>query len=229
MIDAAPYQALLHELAPTDTRLIAVSKFQPVAKIQALYDLGQRDFGENYVQEMTEKAQKLPADIRWHFIGTLQRNKVKYIAPFVHMIQSVNSYDLLAEIEKRAAQAGRVQDVLLELKVAAEDTKHGLNETGILRLLDQLDGQPDAFRHVRICGLMAMASFTDDTAQLAEEFTRARTAFQHFKATYFFTRPHFNILSMGMSGDYGLAMQHGSTMVRVGTRLFGARPASGAA
>ncbi len=226
MIDATQFQALLQELAPTRTQLIAVSKFQPIEKIQALYDLGQRDFGENYAQELAEKAALLPTDIRWHFIGHLQRNKVKYIVPFTTLIHSVDSYDLLAEIEKRAARSGRVQDVLLELKVAAEDSKHGLGETDLVRLLDQLDAQADAFQHIRICGLMAMASFTDDTGQLKEEFTRARTAFHHFKATYFFTKPYFDTLSMGMSGDYQLAMQHGSTMVRIGTMLFGRRPSS---
>lgn len=226
MIDATRYRALLQALAPTQTRLIAVSKFQPVEKIKALYDLGQRDFGENYAQEMAEKAAQLPDDICWHFIGNLQRNKVKYIASFAGLIQSVDSYDLLAEIEKRAAQANRVQDVLLQLKVATEDTKYGLSENELIRLFDQLDAQADAFRHIRICGLMAMASFTEDTAQLEAEFTRARTAFNHFKATYFFTKPSFNILSMGMSGDYELATAHGSTMVRIGTMLFGTRPSS---
>lgn len=226
MINAADYHSLFQFLQQADARLVAVSKFQSVEKIKALYELGQRDFGENYAQELAEKAALLPADIRWHFIGHLQKNKVKYIAPFVNLIHSVDSYDLLAEIEKRAAKENRVIDVLLELKVATEDTKNGLSENDLIRLLDQLDAQADAFRHIRVCGLMAMASFTEDQTQLEAEFTRAQTAFYHFKSTYFFTKPYFDILSMGMSGDYELAVAHGSTMVRVGSLLFGARPAS---
>ncbi len=227
MITADAFHALTQSLAPSGTRLVAVSKFQPVEKIRALYDLGQRDFGENYAQELAEKAPQLPSDIRWHFIGHLQKNKVKYIAPFVHLIHSVDSYELLAEIQKRAAKEDRVIDVLLELKVAEEDTKHGLGETEIIRLLDQLDAQADGFGNIRVCGLMAMASFTSDEAQLSKEFTRAQTAFNHFKSTYFFLKPYFNTLSMGMSGDYKLAIAHGSTLVRIGTMLFGRRPASG--
>lgn len=236
MITADAFHALTQSLAPSGTRLVAVSKFQPVEKIRALYDLGQRDFGENYAQELAEKAPQLPPDIRWHFIGHLQKNKVKYIAPFVHLIHSVDSYELLAEIQKRAASSpsfgggeggGRTIDVLLELKVAEEDTKHGLGETEIIRLLDQLDAQADGFGNIRVCGLMAMASFTSDEAQLSKEFTRAQTAFNHFKSTYFFLKPYFNTLSMGMSGDYQLAIAHGSTLVRIGTMLFGRRPASG--
>lgn len=227
MITADAFHALTQSLAPSGTRLVAVSKFQSVEKIRALYDLGQRDFGENYAQELAEKAPQLPSDIRWHFIGHLQKNKVKYIAPFVHLIHSVDSYELLAEIQKRAAKEDRVIDVLLELKVAEEATKHGLGETEIIRLLDQLDAQADGFGNIRVCGLMAMASFTSDEAQLSKEFTRAQTAFNHFKSTYFFLKPYFNTLSMGMSGDYKLAIAHGSTLVRIGTMLFGRRPASG--
>ncbi len=227
MVDTSFYKSLLEDFAKSGVRLVAVSKFQPVAEIQALYDLGQRDFGENYVQELVEKAAQLPPDIRWHFIGHLQKNKAKYIAPFVHLIQSVDSLELLAEIEKRAAKEGRVIDVLLELKIAGEHTKQGIDENEILRLLEQLDAQSDAFQSVRVCGLMAMASFTQDEAQIAAEFSRAQTAFAHLKATCFFRKSHFNTLSMGMSGDYLLALQHASTLVRIGSLLFGERPVKG--
>ncbi len=223
MPDLIRYQQLTETLTAQGVQLIAVSKTKSVTEIQALYDLGQRDFGENYVQELVEKAPQLPEDIRWHFIGHLQKNKVKYIIPFVYLIHSVDSYELLAEIEKRAAKTSHIVQVLLELKVAEEETKHGLSENQLIRLLDQWTAQEADFAHIRICGLMAMASFTDDKAQLAAEFSRAHTAFEHFRNTYFFAKPAFRQLSMGMSSDYELAVAHGSTMVRVGSLLFGAR------
>ncbi|RYD51370.1 MAG: YggS family pyridoxal phosphate-dependent enzyme [Sphingobacteriales bacterium] len=223
MPDSIRYQQLNDTLRSHNVQLIAVSKTKSVAEIKALYELGQRDFGENYAQELVEKAPQLPDDIRWHFIGHLQKNKVKYIIPFVHLIHSVDSYELLAEIEKRAAKESRIIQVLLELKVAEEENKHGLTEHQLIRLLDQWTAQEADFAHIQIAGLMAMASLTEDQAQLATEFTRARTAFEHFRNTSFFAKPAFTILSMGMSSDYELAIANGSTMVRIGSLLFGAR------
>ncbi len=203
--------------------LIAVSKKKPVAEIQALYDAGQRDFGENYVQELVEKAPLLPADIRWHFIGHLQSNKVKYIAPFVHCIHTVDSFSLLQTIQKQGEKAGRVLDVLLQLHVAAEEEKFGLDEKEILEFLEYYEAQKESLQQVRICGIMAMASFTRNTEQIESEFHRAKILFDNLAQTTFFQRPYFNTLSMGMSGDYGEAIAAGSTAVRIGSLLFGER------
>lgn len=212
-VNAEKYQELIRELG-TKVTLVAVSKTKPAADIQALYDLGQRDFGENYVQELTEKAPALPADIRWHFIGHLQSNKVKYIAPLVNLIQGVDSLKLLKEIDKQAAKCGRVIDCLLQIHIATEETKFGLDEQELSSLL----ASPDlaAMKHVRIKGLMGMASFSDDQDLLKKEFTIIRTLFQRYGKDW-------TVLSMGMSSDYKLAVTEGSTMVRVGSLLFGAR------
>ena len=223
MIREDVYAALTEELRPEGVTLIAVSKTKTAAAIEALYQLGQRDFGENYVQEATDKAAQLPADIRWHFIGHLQSNKVKYIAPFVSLIHAVDSFKLLQEINRQAAKNNRVIDVLLQLHIAAEETKFGLDEKELLELLDYYTAQRAQLQNIRICGLMGMATNTDDEGQVKTEFQQMQAVFQHVQRMYFTQQPYFNTLSMGMSGDYKLAIECGSTMVRIGSMLFGAR------
>ena len=223
MVNTAAWQAITAELLQKNVTLVAVSKTKPVSDIKALYDLGQRDFGENYVQELAEKQPVLPADIRWHYIGHLQSNKVKYIAPYVHMIHAVDSFKLLQEINKQAAKHNRTIKVLLQLHIADEETKHGLNETGIIELLDYYEAQKVQLQNVEICGLMGMATFTDDEAKVRAEFARLHNTFKLVQQSYFMANPHFNTCSMGMSGDYKLAIEEGSTMVRIGSLLFGNR------
>ncbi|MBS1662402.1 MAG: YggS family pyridoxal phosphate-dependent enzyme [Bacteroidetes bacterium] len=196
--------------------LVAVSKTKTVEDILALYQEGQRDFGENYVQELVDKQPLLPADIRWHFIGHLQSNKVKYIISFVHLIQGVDSLKLLKEIAKQAAKVGRVIDVLLQVHIAQEETKFGLDADELSQLLLEFRSTPSDWSNVRVRGLMGMASFSDDQAVVKSEFAQLKALFdQHFTPGDF--------LSMGMSGDYQLAVNEGSTMVRVGSLLFGKR------
>lgn len=209
------------QLAPTQTKLIAVSKTHPPERVLELYNRGQRIFGENRVQELTDKYEALPKDIEWHLIGHLQTNKVKYIAPFVACIQSVDSLKLLAEIDKQAAKVGRVIDCLLQFHIAEEETKFGLDEAEAEQLLQSIDFQ--SFKNVRITGVMGMATFTDDQVQVRREFHHLRQIFEAIKTRYFQNQPSFKEISMGMSGDYLLAVAEGSTMVRVGTLLFGAR------
>jgi PLP dependent protein len=215
-IDTAQYHHLHGMLTARGVTLVAVSKTKPVSDIQALYELGHRDFGENYVQELVDKQAQLPADIRWHFIGHLQSNKVKYIAPFVHLVHGVDSGSLLREINKQGSKHNRAIQCLLQVHIAQEETKFGLNEAECSELLQQpLD-------HANVCGLMGMASFTDNQAQVTQEFAVLRKLFDAIKAQH----PgwaHFNTLSMGMSGDFELALAQGSTMVRIGSLLFGAR------
>lgn len=185
------------------------------------YDAGVRDFGENKVQEMVEKQAQLPADIRWHLIGHLQSNKVKYIAPFVHLIHSVDSEKLLDEINKQAQKNSRVINCLLQVHIAREETKFGLDETELLHMVqsDFLKRYP----HVQVCGLMGMATFTDDVQQILAEFGQLKKIFDQLKTTVFSANEHFKVLSMGMSGDYELAIAEGSTLVRVGSSIFGSR------
>lgn len=223
MIHEPARQALLAQLQPAGVTLVAVSKTKPASDIQAFYDLGQRDFGENYVQELVEKQPALPADIRWHFIGHLQSNKVKYIAAFVHLIHGVDSFKLLQEINKQAAKHDRVIDVLLQRHIAREETKHGMNETELWEFMDYYEAQLDTLRNVRIRGMMGMASFVDDEAQVRAEFSELKASFDSLRKTRFFGKDWFDTLSMGMSGDYQLAVACGSTMVRIGSALFGAR------
>lgn len=203
-------------------KLIAVSKTKPVEDIRELYDLGHRDFGENYVQELTSKQPVLPGDIRWHFIGHLQSNKVKYIAPFVYMIHGVDSLKLLAEINKQAVKNSRKIKVLLQVHVATEETKFGLDEQELMILLNELSAS-SPLENIEVCGIMAMASFSENPQQVRAEFKRAREIFQHAKLRFFANSDHFNELSMGMSGDYPIAIEEGSTMVRIGSLLFGER------
>ena len=206
---------------PTGVQLVAISKYHPSEYVVAAYDEGQRVFGESHEQELSRKYQELPKDIRWHFIGHLQTNKVKYIAPYISMIEAVDSLKLLREIDKHAARNGRVIDVLLELHIAEEETKYGLRRDDLFDLLD--GGEWRSMSHVRICGLMMMASNVDDESQICSEFDLAAAIFDEVKAKYFADAPWFSERSWGMSHDYLLAVAHGSTMVRVGTAIFGPR------
>ena len=209
------------QLAPTHTQLIAVSKTHPPEQVMALYRQGQRAFGENRVQELLPKYEAMPKDIEWHLIGHLQTNKVKYVAPFVACIQSVDSLKLLQEIDRQAALHGRSIDCLLQFHVAEEETKFGLSEEEAEELL--ASPSLPALGHVRIRGVMGMATFTDDEAQVQREFRHLKGIFDRLKARHFAQVPHFKEISMGMSGDYQLAVAEGSTMVRIGTLLFGQR------
>ncbi|MGH1335195.1 MAG: YggS family pyridoxal phosphate-dependent enzyme [Aureispira sp.] len=221
MIQVQHYQDILQKTQEREAQLVAVSKTKPKEAVQALYDLGQRVFGENKVQEMVEKFEALPKDIHWHLIGGLQRNKVKYIAPFVHLIHSIDSLRLLKEINKHAAKENRVIDGLLQFHIGQEETKSGLRIEEALTLLESEEYK--AMQHIRLVGVMGMASFTKDKAQVQQEFEQLQTYFQQLKTSYFSEEASFKELSMGMSGDYELALEAGSTMVRVGSLLFGVR------
>jgi pyridoxal phosphate enzyme (YggS family) len=223
MITPAAFSKLTQSLSETGTTLIAVSKLKPASDIQTLYDLGQKDFGENYVQELVEKQSQLPDDIRWHFIGHLQSNKVKYIAPFVHLIHGVDSFRLLSEINKQAEKNNRTIRCLLQIHIAEEETKFGLDEKEMIELLEQFEAQKDKLQHIRIDGLMGMASFTEKEEEVKKEFKNLNALFHLAKQSYFLGQDHFSILSMGMSGDYELAIKEGSTHVRIGSLLFGQR------
>ena len=214
----------LHKVLSTiqpGIRLVAVSKFHPVSALQEAYDAGQRVFGESHVQELVEKQQLLPKDIEWHFIGHLQTNKVKYMASFISLIHAVDTMKLLKEIDKQAERNNRIIDCLLQIHIAKEETKFGFTPDELRTMLQE--GEWKQFSHVRICGLMCMASNTDDVKQIADEFESVRTLFQEIKNDFFPTEETFKELSMGMSGDYEIAQQHGSTMLRVGTMIFGER------
>ena len=208
-------------MLPDGVRLVAISKYHPSSFIMEAYDEGQRIFGESHEQELASKVKELPQDIEWHFIGHLQTNKVKYIAPYISMIEAVDSLRLLREIEKQAARCDRVIKVLLELNIAEEATKYGLTPDDCRQLLD--DGEWRTMSHVQICGLMMMASFTDDEEQLCREFQTAKDLFDELKQKHFADDPAFCERSWGMSDDYPLAVSHGSTMVRIGTAIFGPR------
>lgn len=222
-VNLPAYNKIMAELAPYKAQLVAVSKIKPASDIQALYDAGQRIFGENYVQELVEKQPILPSDIAWHFIGHLQSNKVKYIAPFVSMIHAVDSLRLLEEINKQAAKHRRTIHCLLQVHIAREETKFGLDPAELEQLLVQLTAQADRFANIRISGLMGMASNTDNMDQVRAEFKQLKTLQQQLKATYFPEGDDMTALSIGMSGDYTIALEEGSTMVRIGSMLFGAR------
>ncbi len=215
------FEEIFLALQATHTQLIAVSKTQPVAAILELYQKGQRDFGENKAQELIAKYETLPKDIRWHMIGHLQTNKVKYIAPFVHLIHSVDSADVLLEINKQAAKYNRVINCLLQFKIAQENTKYGFGLESAQDLLESADFK--ALQHVQIVGVMGMATFTEDMEQVRQEFRALQAIFSTLKHKYFLDQPAFKERSMGMSGDYKIAIQEGSTMVRIGTLLFGKR------
>ena len=206
---------------PDGVRLVAVSKFHPAEYIEEAYREGQRIFGESHEQELSRKVKELPEDIQWRFIGHLQTNKVKYIAPYISMIEAVDSLKLLKEIQKQAEKNGRVIDVLLELHIAEEETKYGLTPDACRQLLD--NGEWEQMKNVRICGLMMMASNVDDENQIRNEFTTAKLFFDEVKQKYFADAEYFCERSWGMSDDYPIAIECGSTMVRVGTRIFGPR------
>lgn len=214
-IHADVFKTISQELNEKNVTLVAVSKTKPVEDIEALYQLGQRNFGENYVQELVDKQASLPADIHWHFIGHLQSNKVKYIAPFVHLIHGVDSIKLLKEIDKQAAKNHRIIDCLLQVHIASEETKFGMDEQELKEAIDQLSNFPN----VRVRGLMGMASFSDDQGKVRAEF---KSLYDIFNTSTIRHLPSA-ILSMGMSGDYKIAIEEGSTMVRIGSLLFGAR------
>lgn len=210
------YRKLKNIVSNYNAQLIAVSKTKPVDDIKALMQEGQIAFGENYVQELTEKHEAIPENIEWHFIGHLQSNKVKYIHKFVHLIHGIDSLKLLQEVNKQAEKSGHTADCLLQIFIADEATKFGLDEKeaeDILMLKEK--GQ---LNHIRIRGLMGMASFTEDTHQIKNEFSGLKKIFDQYKS-----QAHFDTLSMGMSGDYQIALDCGSTMIRIGSALFGAR------
>jgi pyridoxal phosphate enzyme (YggS family) len=214
-------KSLKKETAGDKVILLAVSKTKPVADVQEAYDAGQRFFGENQVQELVEKYEALPKDIEWHLIGHLQTNKVKYIAPFVSMIQSVDSLKLLQEINKHAEKAGRVIDCLLQIYIADEETKYGLGFDEAIELLRS--EEYTASKNVRIRGLMGIATNTDNEKQIKEEYYELKTFFDGIKVSYFRKEESFDTLSMGMSSDYKLAIEQGSTLVRLGSTIFGSR------
>ncbi|MBE6247094.1 MAG: YggS family pyridoxal phosphate-dependent enzyme [Bacteroidales bacterium] len=213
-------EILKNEL-PSTVKLVAVSKFNPVEAIQQAYEAGQRIFGESRPQELQQKVALLPDDIKWHFIGHLQTNKLKMVLPYVELVHSVDSERLLMEIDKFAVKNGLKVRCLLELFVAQEESKQGFSEEELMALLDSLQQNP--LQGVEICGLMGMASFVEDENQIRGEFQTLKRVYDKVREKYISTLPQFNELSMGMSGDYRIAIECGSTMVRIGTTIFGAR------
>lgn len=206
---------------PLEVTLVAVSKYHTSEDILEAYDCGQRDFGESHAQQLVAKAQMLPKDIRWHFIGHLQTNKVKMVVPYAHLIHAVDSWHLLTEIEKHAARLGRIVDVLLQLHVAQEETKFGLTPK---ECKEMLATQPwKTLTHVRIRGMMAMATNTDDDEQIGKEFETVHAFFEEMRDKYFSDDPTFSLCSYGMSDDYRIALHHGTNIVRIGTAIFGPR------
>ncbi len=204
-----------------NVKLIAVSKTKPVQTLMEAYDAGQKIFGENKVQELLTKYEQMPKDIEWHMIGHLQSNKVKYIIPFIHLIHSVDSENLLAEINKQAAKLNKVQKVLLQISIADEETKFGFEQGHLLKVIDKYLN--DEFENVEIIGLMGMATFTDNLDQIAGEFAGLKKLFDEIKSDYLSNQDSFKQISMGMSSDYKLAIANGSTMIRVGSNIFGGR------
>ena len=213
--------AEIQKSIPSNVCLVAVSKTKPVADLVEAYQAGQRHFGENKVQEMTEKREELPKDIQWHLIGHLQTNKVKYIAPYVHLIHSVDSLKLLAEINKQGAKHQRVISVLLQFYIAKEETKFGLDFDEATHLLNSEEYK--SFKNIQVVGVMGMASFTVDDSIVRAEFSQLKEFFSKLKSTFFQNDDSFKEISMGMSGDYQLAIEEGSTIVRVGSSIFGGR------
>jgi pyridoxal phosphate enzyme (YggS family) len=220
MVNKQAYQSIKKHLDAAGCTLVAVSKTKPAADILELYNLGQRDFGENYVQELTEKAATLPKDIRWHFIGHLQSNKVKFIAPFVHLIHGVDSRKLLKEIDKQARNQNKTLQVLLQVHIAQEETKFGLDGKELKDIITEVQDHP--LPNTIIRGLMGMASFTENTQIVETEFQGLEDLYNEYRNI---STPSisFEILSMGMSADYISALKHGSNLVRIGSLLFGQR------
>jgi pyridoxal phosphate enzyme (YggS family) len=221
-VNQSVYTSILSELKVSDTTLIAVSKTKPVEDLEALYALGQRDFGENYVQELMAKQPVLTADIRWHFIGHLQSNKVKYIAPFVHLIHGVDSMRLLETIDKEGRKLGRIISCLLQVHIATEESKFGFNLQELRQAATRYFLEKK-FPNVKVCGLMGMASFTEYQKVVETEFQTLKSMYDEVRLCYPEAAKDFNILSMGMSGDYRMAIQCGSNMVRIGSLIFGSR------
>ena len=216
----AEIQSIRQEL-PEGVRLVAVSKYHPLEALQEAYKVGQRIFGESKVQEMTIKYETLPKDIEWHFIGHLQTNKIKYMASYVSLIHGVDSYKLLSEINKQAAKAGRIIPCLLQIHLAKEETKFGFTPEECMDMLEE--GTWRTLTHVQIAGVMGMATNTDDLIQVEAEFATLSSLFQCMKKVYFADTPAFKEISMGMSDDYPIAIRQGSTLIRIGSRIFGAR------
>ena len=206
---------------PTGVRLVAVSKFKPAEDISALYQHGQRAFGENHAQEMKAKHEVLPQDIEWHFIGHLQTNKVKYIAPYVSLIHSIDSLDLLKEVNKQAVKNNRTIPCLLQFHIADEETKFGFSLEECTAMLNSPDFQE--LKNVKILGVMGMATFTDNQEQVRGEFRHLHRIFKELKSSHFAQNPDFKEISMGMSEDYAIAVEEGSTLVRIGSAIFGPR------
>ncbi|MDN5296273.1 MAG: dependent protein [Bacteroidota bacterium] len=212
---------LLRRSVPENVKIVAVSKFHPVEQIREAYDGGQRIFGESRVQELVAKQAVLPDDIEWHFIGTLQRNKVKYIAPFIRLVHSLDNESLMSEIDKRGAENDRVIPCLLQIHIARETTKSGFVPQECADFL--AEGRWRNYTHVQLSGVMGMATLTDDMVQIRSEFRLLKSLFDEWKQKYFADEPAFSEISMGMSDDYPIAIEEGSTMIRVGTRIFGKR------
>ena len=212
---------IVRATVPSNVTLIAVSKTKPVSDLQEAYDAGQRVFGENKALEMRDKHQVLPDDIQWHFIGHLQTNKIKYIAPFVTLIHAIDSLSLLEAVNKEAAKNNRVIDCLLQFHIAQEETKFGLDIEEAKLLLESESFKN--LKNINICGVMGMATFTDNAAQVRNEFKNLKNIFETLKENYFKDNASFKEISMGMSDDYPIAIEEGATMVRVGSKIFGAR------
>ena len=210
----------LYEKLPSAVKLVAVSKFHPVSRLMEAYDAGQRLFGENRPQELAQKVPQMPSDVEWHFIGHLQTNKLKLVLPYVSLVQSVDSFHLLEAIDKWGRENGKTVDVLLELHLGAEETKHGFSEEEILAVIGA--GKPP-LENVRIRGLMGMATNTEDEGVIEADFARIEALFQRIRAEHPELRDTFTELSIGMSGDWPIAVRHGATMVRIGTDIFGER------
>lgn len=206
---------------PPHVRLVAVSKFHPNEALQEAYDAGQRIFGESKVQEMTQKYESLPKDIEWHFIGHLQTNKIKYMAPYVAMIHGVDSFKLLIEINKQAAKVGRIIPCLLQIHIAQEETKFGFSFEECKAML--MSGEWKSLKNISLCGIMGMATNTEDEEEIRKEFQSLRNFFQEIKQGFFSEDSAFKEISMGMSDDYPLAIEYGSTLIRIGSRIFGNR------
>ena len=221
MSDIAANITFLRRQLPSSVKLIAVSKTMPVSYILTAYNCGQRSFGENRVQELLNKKDLLPGDIEWHLIGHLQSNKVKYVVPFISMIQSVDSFRLLKTINAEASRINRIVDCLLQIHIASEETKFGFSMKELVEMVES--NEFTEINHVRTCGVMGMATFTSSTERILNEFRYLADCFNVLKTRYFYKSPHFREISMGMSGDFKIAVTEGSTMVRIGSLIFGER------
>lgn len=215
------YQELVDEIQDKDVLIVAVSKTKPIELIREAYDAGVRDFGENRVQELLDKIDEMPTDIRWHLIGHLQTNKVKYIIGKVALIQSIDSEKLLVEVDRQAKKLGLIQDVLLQFHIALEDSKFGFDEEEAVKLINQPSFE--TLVNIRICGVMGMATLTEESARIRAEFRHLKTIYQRLKKEFFSSKTEFKHISMGMSGDFRLAVEEGATIIRPGSLLFGRR------